>query len=155
MASVSASHFVSRASAINSHGTSGSEDKKNLAQVGLRSQTVTHNGLRSVNTLDMLQMKSSAKVVYRKALKKDSVTENDRPNGKIICGSGMNMIFVGCEVAPWSKTGGLGDVLGGLPPAMAVSQDVLLLDFRPSFLVTIYLFVVLFDQLGSNIGYLG
>jgi granule-bound starch synthase len=31
----------------------------------------------------------------------------------------MNIIFVGTEVAPWSKTGGLGDVLGGLPPAMA------------------------------------
>jgi glycogen synthase len=33
----------------------------------------------------------------------------------------MNLIFVGTEVGPWSKTGGLGDVLGGLPPAMAVS----------------------------------
>lgn len=33
----------------------------------------------------------------------------------------MNLIFVGAEVGPWSKTGGLGDVLGGLPPAMAVS----------------------------------
>lgn len=34
---------------------------------------------------------------------------------------GMNLVFVGAEMAPWSKTGGLGDVLGGLPPAMAVS----------------------------------
>nr|P84633.1 RecName: Full=Granule-bound starch synthase 1, chloroplastic/amyloplastic; AltName: Full=Granule-bound starch synthase I; Short=GBSS-I [Fagopyrum esculentum] len=24
---------------------------------------------------------------------------------------GMNLVFVGAEVAPWSKTGGLGDVL--------------------------------------------
>lgn len=33
----------------------------------------------------------------------------------------MNLIFVGAEVGPWSKTGGLGDVLGGLPPAMAAN----------------------------------
>ncbi|CAN1831257.1 Granule-bound starch synthase 1, chloroplastic/amyloplastic [Linum perenne] len=31
----------------------------------------------------------------------------------------MRLVFVGAEVAPWSKTGGLGDVLGGLPVAMA------------------------------------
>lgn len=31
----------------------------------------------------------------------------------------MNLVFVGAEIGPWSKTGGLGDVLGGLPPAMA------------------------------------
>uniref|UniRef100_A0A0E0DW79 Starch synthase, chloroplastic/amyloplastic n=1 Tax=Oryza meridionalis TaxID=40149 RepID=A0A0E0DW79_9ORYZ len=35
-------------------------------------------------------------------------------------GAGMNVVFVGAEMAPWSKTGGLGDVLGGLPPAMAI-----------------------------------
>eukprot|EP00897_Mesotaenium_endlicherianum_P006336 jgi/Mesen1/5730/ME000029S05040 len=32
---------------------------------------------------------------------------------------GMKLVFVSTEVAPWSKTGGLGDVLGGLPPALA------------------------------------
>ena len=31
----------------------------------------------------------------------------------------MNLVFVAAEVAPWSKTGGLGDVLGGLPIELA------------------------------------
>jgi granule-bound starch synthase len=31
----------------------------------------------------------------------------------------LNIVFVSAEVAPWSKTGGLGDVVGGLPVELA------------------------------------
>ena len=82
---------------------------------------MTHNGLRSLNKLDMLRMRTQTKAIARQAGHKAKNTENERPAGKVICGQGMNLVFVGAEVGPWSKTGGLGDVLGGLPPAMAVS----------------------------------
>ncbi|XP_022762172.1 granule-bound starch synthase 1, chloroplastic/amyloplastic-like [Durio zibethinus] len=116
MATVTASHFVTRSSHVNSHGA---ETKANLAQTGMRNQSMTHSGLRSLNKIDRLQMRVNAKAVVRNAVKEGHPTANDRPSAKIVCGKGMNLVFVGAEVAPWSKTGGLGDVLGGLPPAMA------------------------------------
>ncbi|KAF2298063.1 hypothetical protein GH714_010409 [Hevea brasiliensis] len=111
MANVTAAHFVSRSSHLSIYP---SETMAISGQIGFRSQSMTHNGLRSLNKTDKLLMR-----IKSKAEKKVSATENGRPSGKIICGLGMNLVFVGAEVAPWSKTGGLGDVLGGLPPAMA------------------------------------
>ena len=35
----------------------------------------------------------------------------------------MNIISVSAEVAPWSKTGGLGDVCSALPRASQQSQS--------------------------------
>lgn len=124
MASVAASSFVSRSSYVNpGYGvTSGSDVSARALAMKVRSlkQTMTHSGLRSLNMVDELHMKTMAKVTDRQARKKRSRSENGRPV-IIVCQSGMNIVFVGTEVGPWSKTGGLGDVLGGLPPAMAVS----------------------------------
>ncbi|XP_006343762.1 granule-bound starch synthase 1, chloroplastic/amyloplastic isoform X1 [Solanum tuberosum] len=111
MASITASHhFVSRSQ-------TSLDTKSTLSQIGLRNHTLTHNGLRAVNKLDGLQSRTNTKVTPKMA----SRTETKRPgcSATIVCGKGMNLIFVGTEVGPWSKTGGLGDVLGGLPPALA------------------------------------
>ncbi|XP_050235838.1 granule-bound starch synthase 1, chloroplastic/amyloplastic-like [Mercurialis annua] len=69
-------------------------------------------GLR-LNKLDMVKLRSRA--VMRKMI------SSSKKFGVVKCGIGMNLIFIGTEVGPWSKTGGLGDVLGGLPPAMAAN----------------------------------
>ena len=89
--------------------------------MGLRylKQTNNHNGLRILNPVDELLNRTPIKVNAVQARREGLQSKRAKPRGIIICG--MNFIFVGTEVAPWSKTGGLGDVLGGLPPALAVS----------------------------------
>ncbi|KAK1558245.1 hypothetical protein Q3G72_000172 [Acer saccharum] len=78
-------------------------------------QGMTHSGLRLVHKKDHeFHIKTTAKVTNKQASRKMFRRET-------VCGIGMNIIFVGTEVSPWSKTGGLGDVLGGLPPAMAAN----------------------------------
>lgn len=81
---------------------------------------MTYSGLRPINKLDLLQLRTNAMVGGRQLGRKAAKTGTARASQRVIkCG--MNLVFVGAEVGPWSKTGGLGDVLGGLPPAMAVS----------------------------------
>lgn len=127
MATVNASYFVSRSSNVNTGGSFTSESTTNLAQMGLRNQTATQIALKSMNKLDLLQFRSNAKAIpIQPRGRTRHKTSCHRPSSAIRCQSGMNMVFVGTEVGPWSKTGGLGDVLGGLPPAMAVSIRLLL-----------------------------
>ncbi|KAL3817853.1 hypothetical protein ACJIZ3_003758 [Penstemon smallii] len=109
---VTASHFVSHihGGGLNSVDTTNS----NLAQISLRNQPVTHHGLRKV---DMIQMMKKNAILTAKQSSRSGTSSGN----VIICGTGMNLVFVAAEVGPWSKTGGLGDVLGGLPPAMAAN----------------------------------
>lgn len=131
MASVTAAHFVSGSSLLSGHVGSSAEARSNLEQISLRIPGMTHCGLRSVNKLDTLHARALAKATSRKVLKKAERTESNGLAGKIVCRKGMALVFVGTEVAPWSKTGGLGDVLGGLPPALAVSsREIRLYSYR-------------------------
>lgn len=115
MATVSASHFVSRGLIV--HGSVTHADARtNLAELGLRNQPMTHNGLRAVNKMDIRANSKAITKMHSK--RKGQGVETCRPSGTVI--KGMQLLFLASEVTPWSKTGGLGDVLGGLPPAMAV-----------------------------------
>ncbi|KAL2346783.1 hypothetical protein Fmac_000783 [Flemingia macrophylla] len=89
--------------------------------MGLRSlkQANTHSGLRIWNPVDELLNRNPIKINAAQAMRKGLQSKNVRPTGIIICG--MNLVFIGMEVGPWSKIGGLGDVLGGLPPGLAVN----------------------------------
>lgn len=120
MASLTASsNLVSGSSHVHHRSTASYESK--AVAMGLRSlkQANTHNGLRILNPVDELLNRTPIKINAAQAMKKGLQSKNVRPTGIIICG--MNLIFVGTEVGPWSKTGGLGDVLGGLPPALAAN----------------------------------
>lgn len=114
MAAIGASNFVLRSSSICYESASA----ENL----LGNQSLSYKGLRPLNSVDKSYKKiPGTKIASGQVKKNELIMQNARPRSVIVCGSGMNLVFVGAEVSPWSKTGGLGDVLGGLPPAMAAN----------------------------------
>ncbi|KAF9602975.1 hypothetical protein IFM89_032978 [Coptis chinensis] len=119
MASVNASHYVSRTLQGRCGGTS--EVKTTVTQAAFKNQTMTHDGLRSLNKVDLLCVRNKSEGITRKTKKNVYVAKTAKRSGEIVCSGGMNIVFVSFEMGPWSKTGGLGDVMGGLPPAMAAN----------------------------------
>ncbi|XP_030488052.2 granule-bound starch synthase 1, chloroplastic/amyloplastic-like isoform X2 [Cannabis sativa] len=117
MATFAASAFASRSSHVNYEVSSMSDSKSSSEKVWLMKQKITHYGLRVLTKVDELSSLNTKLKLSAATRRRDGRLLSP----KIFCGSGMNLVFVGTEVGPWSKTGGLGDVLGGLPPAMAAN----------------------------------
>ncbi|CAI8603210.1 unnamed protein product [Vicia faba] len=107
MATMTGSSMVTRTACFN-YQTRSTDSKQNSPHITFNNnQAFTYVGLRSLNKLNVRTARATS----------GSSNTSAKSMGKIVCG--MRLVFVGAEVGPWSKTGGLGDVLGGLPPVLA------------------------------------
>jgi granule-bound starch synthase len=83
-------------------------------------QQCSSSGVRFLNKKTQ-SVQRKTQLAKRRATRDGLYPKATRSRAPIVCPSGMTIILVSTEVQPWSKTGGLGDVLGGLPPVLAVS----------------------------------
>uniref|UniRef100_A0A0D9WED4 Starch synthase, chloroplastic/amyloplastic n=1 Tax=Leersia perrieri TaxID=77586 RepID=A0A0D9WED4_9ORYZ len=75
-------------------------------------------GVRFLNK-DTMCVQNNTQLTKRRATNDDLRSKSRRSHTPIVCSTGMPILFATTEVDPWCTTGGLGVVLGGLPPALA------------------------------------
>lgn len=74
------------------------------------------NSLRLAQRNPLCAPTKSRRTALQPVVKNEAATFTSETNR---AAKPLSIVFVSAEVGPWSKTGGLGDVVGGLPIALA------------------------------------